>query len=87
MISSNRRKFLQTSGVLLATVFYGDLFALGKNKPLLSFSTLGCPDWTFKQIVDLTTEAQSTQRFRVLILCNLKLCVLCASVFQNVALA
>ena len=27
-----------------------------KNKPLLSFSTLGCPDWTFQQIIDFAVQ-------------------------------
>ncbi|MEO7983705.1 MAG: sugar phosphate isomerase/epimerase family protein [Bacteroidota bacterium] len=52
MRHSNRREFFQTSAVLLATVFAGSSFDLKKNGPLLSFSTLGCPDWSFRQIVD-----------------------------------
>lgn len=30
----------------------GSSFALKKSKPLLGFSTIACPDWTFRQIVD-----------------------------------
>ena len=30
----------------------GSAFAIQKSKPLLAFSTLGCPDWSFQQIVD-----------------------------------
>ncbi len=52
MKNSNRRGFLQTSAVLLATAFTGTSFDLKKTPLLLSFSTLGCPDWTFRQIVD-----------------------------------
>src|SRR5262249_35238955 len=47
----SRREFLKVtglSGIALATSF----FDLKKYTPLLSFSTLGCPDWTFKNIVD-----------------------------------
>ena len=49
---SNRKEFLQTSGVLLAMGITGRSFNSIKEMPLLSFSTLGCPDWTFQQIVD-----------------------------------
>ncbi len=53
----NRRKFLQTSSTLLAASFIGPSF-INANKrkiPLLSFSTLGCPDWTFQQIADFAS--------------------------------
>src|SRR5258708_21350987 len=46
-----RREFLRTSAALIATSIAGSAFDF-KKTPLLSFSTLGCPDWTFKQIVD-----------------------------------
>lgn len=52
MLHSTRKEFLQTSVVLLASAFAGTSFEFKKNKLLLSFSTLGCPDWTFQQIVD-----------------------------------
>ena len=48
----SRRKFLQTSSVLLAASFTGTSFDIKKKTPLLSFSTLGCPDWSFQKIVD-----------------------------------
>ena len=48
----SRRKFLQTSSLLVAGAAVTSSFTLKKDKPLLSFSTLGCPDWTFTQIVD-----------------------------------
>ncbi len=53
-----RRKFLNTSAVLLGTSITG--FSLDKKKdyPLLSFSTLGCPDWSFKEIVDFAATHQ-----------------------------
>ena len=53
---SNRKEFLQTSGVLLAMGITGSSFNSKKEMPLLSFSTLGCPDWTFQQIVDFATS-------------------------------
>ena len=52
MQHSSRRKFLQSSAVLVATAVAGTSFKLKKASPLLSFSTLGCPDWPFKKIVD-----------------------------------
>ncbi len=52
MNHSSRRQFLQTSAVLVATAFTGAAFDVKKKPKLLSFSTLGCPDWTFPQIVD-----------------------------------
>ena len=36
----------------MATAVAGTSFKLKKASPLLSFSTLGCPDWPFKKIVD-----------------------------------
>jgi sugar phosphate isomerase/epimerase len=56
MMNTTRREFLQKSALLVATLYAGDLFAIGKSKPLLSFSTLGCPDWSFKQITDFAVE-------------------------------
>ncbi len=52
----SRRQFLQSSAVLLATAFTGSSFDFEKYTPLLSFSTLGCPDWTFPQIVDFAVQ-------------------------------
>jgi len=48
----SRKQFLQNSAILLAATMYSSTFASPKNKPLLAFSTLGCPDWSFQQIVD-----------------------------------
>jgi len=53
---STRREFLQTSAVLLTGSLGGFAFAYKKNAPQLSFSTLGCPDWTFQQIVDFAAK-------------------------------
>jgi sugar phosphate isomerase/epimerase len=52
----NRRKFLKSTAVLLSlplTPIFNDMKNL---KPLLSFSTLGCPDWDFKKITDFAVE-------------------------------
>jgi len=56
MKHSSRREFLQTSAVLLVTALAGSSFKLEDKRPLLSFSTLGCPDWTFTQIVDFAVQ-------------------------------
>lgn len=47
----NRRKFIQTS---VAFIPFSAVLTMPASKPSLklSFSTLGCPDWTFPQIVD-----------------------------------
>lgn len=45
------REFLKTSAVLFTTVVAGSSFAGRRYQPLLSFSTLGCPDWPFEEIV------------------------------------
>ena len=51
MTTTTRREFLKTAG-LLSVAMTGLSFDLKKEKPLLSFSTLGCPDWSFNAIVD-----------------------------------
>ncbi|MEI6088604.1 MAG: sugar phosphate isomerase/epimerase family protein [Bacteroidota bacterium] len=53
-----RRKFLLQSGLLLTSAIAGMSFVEKKKKPLLSFSTLGCPSWTFTQIVDFAAANQ-----------------------------
>jgi sugar phosphate isomerase/epimerase len=60
MKQSTRREFLQTSAVLAAAAFAGSSFDIKNNKPLLSFSTLGCPEWTFPQIVDFAVQHDYT---------------------------
>lgn len=51
-----RKEFLQTSAILAASAMLGSSFDLKKKKPLLSFSTLGCPDWSFQQITDFAVK-------------------------------
>jgi len=48
----NRRHFLQTGISLLPLAAGASAFAVKKSNPLLSFSTLGCPDWEFEKILD-----------------------------------
>jgi sugar phosphate isomerase/epimerase len=56
MNTVSRRHFLQnTAGIMLAAVG-ASAFQLKKTTPLLSFSTLGCPDWTFEKIVHFAAE-------------------------------
>src|SRR5687767_13890803 len=50
-----RKEFI-TSSILFATLVAGCAFDLKKPAPLLSFSTLGCPDWTFDQIVSFAVR-------------------------------
>jgi sugar phosphate isomerase/epimerase len=56
MYQPGRRKFLQSSAVLLAVACFDLSFTEKNKKPLLSFSTLGCPDWTFSQILDFAVQ-------------------------------
>ncbi len=77
MPHSTRKEFLQTSSVLLATIITGTSFDLKKKKPLLAFSTLGCPDWTFQQITSFAVqhgykgiEVRGIQRQMELTKCN-----------------
>jgi sugar phosphate isomerase/epimerase len=57
---STRKEFLQTSAVLIAGACAGSLCHFKKNKPLLSFSTLGCPDWDFQKFTDFAAQHDYT---------------------------
>jgi len=48
----SRRQFLQKSSLAVAGAVIMPPFLLKKNKLLLSFSTLGCPDWPFDKIIN-----------------------------------
>jgi sugar phosphate isomerase/epimerase len=48
----SRRDFLKTSTVFIAASFASPLWHLESNTPQLAFSTLGCPDWDFRKIID-----------------------------------
>jgi sugar phosphate isomerase/epimerase len=47
----NRRNFVRQASALLAGGFFYRTNFPSLNTPRLSFSTLGCPDWTFDQIL------------------------------------
>jgi len=51
-----RKEFLKTSAVLAASTIVGSSFRFTKKEPLLSFSTLGCPDWTFDKITEFAAN-------------------------------
>lgn len=51
-----RKEFLHTSALFLAALACGDVWAAPKKAPLLAFSTLGCPDWTFEQITSFAVQ-------------------------------
>jgi len=51
--NSSRRKFLKTGSGFIASAFLFSAFTSKKYSPLLSFSTLGCPDWSFDEIVNV----------------------------------
>lgn len=46
-----RREFIKLSGGFFLAAAKPSLFFSKKYKPLLSFSTLGCPDWSFEEII------------------------------------
>jgi sugar phosphate isomerase/epimerase len=56
MTDLSRRKFIKASTVLMAASFASTGFDLKKKKPLLAFSTLGCPDWSFEKITDFALQ-------------------------------
>jgi sugar phosphate isomerase/epimerase len=56
MHSLTRRRFLHTATALVGATVTGFSFDAKKKLPLLSFSTLGCPDWSFHQIVDFAVD-------------------------------
>ncbi len=53
---STRRQFIQSSLIAAASAMLPLNLLAAKQKPLLSFSTLGCPDWDFKKIVDFAAK-------------------------------
>lgn len=52
----DRRKFLQAGMSLLPLGALASDYNYFKKQPLLSFSTLGCPDWEFEQILDFAVK-------------------------------
>src|SRR5688500_4522423 len=53
--NSTRRDFLKTT-TLASLALATTSFDFKKYRPLLSFSTLGCPDWTFETILNFADE-------------------------------
>ncbi|HWB25652.1 MAG TPA: sugar phosphate isomerase/epimerase family protein [Chitinophagaceae bacterium] len=47
----SRRSFIRSSAVAAAGIIAMPAFTTKTNMPLLSFSTLGCPEWSFDEIV------------------------------------
>ena len=57
MTTVNRRTFLRNSSLAMAgMIFANSAMAKKKYTPHLSFSTLGCPKWSFTQIVNNAVE-------------------------------
>jgi len=53
----NRRAFIQSSSLAMAGVAYANhSFSFKKNTAHLSFSTLGCPKWSFPEVLDFATK-------------------------------
>jgi sugar phosphate isomerase/epimerase len=52
MKNITRRKFVKNTGGAFLLAFAGTHFKFKNNKPLLSFSTLGCPDWSIDKIIN-----------------------------------
>jgi sugar phosphate isomerase/epimerase len=55
-MKETRRQFLQTSAAWVAAGMAIPSLAFKKKSPRLSFSTLGCPDWPLKQIIDFAAQ-------------------------------
>ncbi|MGC4038270.1 MAG: sugar phosphate isomerase/epimerase family protein [Chitinophagaceae bacterium] len=55
MKQSTRREFIKTSTVAAAALSVNMPMNF-KSRPLLSFSTLGCPDWTFDEILKFAAD-------------------------------
>jgi sugar phosphate isomerase/epimerase len=51
-----RRKFLQSSALIATSMVLPVLSSFKKYDPLLSFSTLGCPDWNFDQVLQFASS-------------------------------
>jgi sugar phosphate isomerase/epimerase len=56
MTTVSRKEFLKTSALVLATLSADSAIFFRKTNPLLSFSTLGCPDWTLQQITNFAVQ-------------------------------
>ncbi|NIJ54642.1 hypothetical protein [Dyadobacter arcticus] len=52
----DRREFFKSSASLAVAATFGSLLDVLKDKPRLSFSTLGCPGWSFKKVIQSAVE-------------------------------
>jgi sugar phosphate isomerase/epimerase len=52
----SRKHFIKTTAGLMGAAWIPLSFEVKGRRPLLSFSTLGCPDWSFQAIVDFATK-------------------------------
>lgn len=57
MHNYSRRNFIKTTAGLTGLAFALGSLNFKKRKPLLSFSTLGCPDWTYPAIVNFAAAS------------------------------
>lgn len=53
---STRREFIKTTTVAATAISFSNFSLNIKPKPLLSFSTLGCPDWSFDQVLKFAVD-------------------------------
>ena len=53
---STRREFIKTSNGCSTALAFGNSLLNIKPKPLLSFSTFGCPDWSFDQVLKFAVD-------------------------------
>jgi sugar phosphate isomerase/epimerase len=53
---NSRRHFIKTSAAAAAALSINGLIFDMKTRPLLSFSTLGCPDWSFDKILQFAMD-------------------------------
>jgi len=56
MQNFSRRRFISYSGGLLGLGFVPGKISVTPSAPKLSFSTLGCPDWSWQQILDFASS-------------------------------
>lgn len=77
MYNYSRRNFIKTTAALTGLAFTLESFEFKKGVPLLSFSTLGCPDWAYPDIVNFAAangysgiEIRGLQRELDLTKCN-----------------
>src|SRR6476660_7936872 len=53
----SRNNFILTYPIFLTALAAKSAFGYDKKpEPLLAFSTLGCPDWSFQKITDFATQ-------------------------------